>query len=105
MIDRFYSNTSIIYFIFSHLYTNGEVIYMNTKLIITKKNAERTGIKSYPSAFGKILSTGSMHSPTKPDARATSSSVSSLTSPSITARWLLKNNFRLHHNSKSSTII
>ena len=105
MIDRFYSNTSIIYFIVSHLYTNGEVIYMNTKLIITKKNAERTGIKPCPSAFGKTLSTASMCLLTRLDAHATSSLVSSSTSPSRTAKSSPKNNFRLHHNSKSSTII
>ena len=46
MIDRFYSNTSIIYFIVSHLYTNGEVIYMNTKLIITKKKRGEDGHKT-----------------------------------------------------------
>ena len=46
MIDRFYINTSIIYFIVSHLYTNGEVIYMNTKLIITKKKRGEDGHKT-----------------------------------------------------------
>lgn len=45
MIDRFYSNTSIIYFIVSHLYTNGEVIYMNTKLMITKRKRGEDGHK------------------------------------------------------------